>query len=340
MEQAMMDAASVIRQRSTLGLEDMPDEYIAGAVIDETVYRNHNVDEYHTPPKQVLLDADDYFNVNLAEYFRLTNDRHARRRDAEGLVLHEDDEVDFGYIGIDSKPILGRTGEVDGTAIGLGRFLCSLHADGMREEESSCTEIITWRRLKGEALFSDRRICRVPWDIHCLDTCPMHNRIYAVFLRGQGPLPRDSEEPQDSGPLSPVGRKTIFVYPLMPTDETDQDSLVLPRYFPKPVFKITCSDSVSHVIVDPTGTLLVGTSNGNIEIWKPESRSRARRVSILNVKASIVESAKRLRAEVFALKFQMWQWFARKLPRDRLMTTMLTSQTHDPEIYRHPVHVA
>ena len=43
-----------------------------------------------------------------------------------------------------------------------------------------------------------------------------------------------------------------------------------PRYFPDEEFRFTCSDFVSYVTVDCNGTLIVGTNNGFIEVWKPD----------------------------------------------------------------------
>jgi hypothetical protein len=288
MIQGYMDAASVLQHHSNLGFRgEMSEQHIAGAVIDETVYRNHNVEHYRTPPSQILLEAQDYFNVRLEEYFHFTDDRNARRRDENGhLLLHPDDEVEFGYMGIDSKPIMGQDGQVQGTWVGLARFLCSLNVD---VDHVCCTEIITWTRNKGQDLFGDTRICRVPGDFFCVDPCPKHQRIYAVFLRGQGPLPVN--DPDDS----PLGRKIIVAYPLVPADDSIPPTS--PRYFSNPEFTLTCSDHVSHVIVDCAGTLLVGTNNGNIEVWKPNSRSGMDRVTLLNVKESVIASAKRFHAE-------------------------------------------
>jgi hypothetical protein len=159
----MMNAACAVVRRQAHGNVER-EEHIAGAIIDETVYRNHNVQDYRTPPSQVLIDVQSYFNVNLAEYFEMTQDRNARRRTPQGsLLLHPDDEVDFGYIGIEAKPIVGTNGMIDGSMIGLGRFLCSLRIDGPQEEENiSCTEIVVWRKLQGESAYGDVRICRVP----------------------------------------------------------------------------------------------------------------------------------------------------------------------------------
>jgi hypothetical protein len=196
-------------------------EHIAGAIIDETVYRNHNVQDYRTPPSQVLIDVQSYFNVNLAEYFEMTQDRNVRRRTPQGsLLLHPDDEVDFGYIGIEAKPIVGTNGMIDGSMIGLGRFLCSLRIDGPQEEENiSCTEIVTWRKLQGESMYGDVRICRVPWDIYCAETCSKSNRMYVVFYRGQGPLSQrvvSGDHDMDDVDSSAIGQKMIVAYPLMP----------------------------------------------------------------------------------------------------------------------------
>lgn len=285
MLQGMMDAASVLQRRTDLGLQDISEEHIAGAVIDETVYRNHNVEHYRTPPSQILMDAEDYFNVALEEYFLPTQDRHGRRRDENGLfLLRPDDEVEFGYMGIDSKPIMGQDGQVHGTMVGLARLLCSLDFD---VEQISCTEVITWTRRKSQDLFGDKRICRIAGSCHCIDPCPKYNRLFTVFLPEQGP-----HLDNNSDGLDP---KTIVVYPLLPAD--DSTPPVSPRYFSMPEFTLTCTDYVNHVIVDCAGTLLVGTLNGSIEVWKPDAHSGMYRVALFNVNGSVLASTKRFHEE-------------------------------------------
>jgi hypothetical protein len=54
---------------------------------------------------------------------------------------------------------------------------------------------------------------------------------------------------------------------------------------------------VSHVIVDCAGTLLVGTNIGNIEVWKPNANSGMERITLLNVKVSVLASVNRFHAE-------------------------------------------
>jgi len=299
---AMLNAACAVVRRNGQPQEER-DEHIAGAIIDEIVYRNHNVQEYRTPPSQVLISAEDYFDVNLAEYFYFTEDRHVRRRTPQGnLLLHPDDEVDFGYIGIEAKPIVGKDGQLVGTLVGLGRLLCSLRVDGAAQDENiACTEVVTWRKLKGESQYGDVRICRVPWDIYCADTCSKNNLMYVVYYRGQGPLPRvphDDDVMDDADARSAMGRKTVVAYPLMPI--TDTASSMSPRYFPQPEFQITCSDFVSYVTVDCAGTLLVGTNSGTIEVWKTDMQFGPTRMTILNSKDATVESARRFKAEAEA----------------------------------------
>jgi hypothetical protein len=287
MTNAMTNAASALLESHNEREED-----IAGAVIDETVYRNHHVEQFQTPPCQVLIDAQAYFDVNLAEYFGFTRNGHARRRTPQGrLLLHPDDEVDFGYIGIEAKPIVGKSGKLEGTMIGLGRFLCSLQVDASQDEHIACTEIVTWRKMNGQSQYGDVRICRVPWDIYCADTCSKNNLMYVVFYRAQGPLPRapgdDATDESDS-----LGRKTVIAFPLMPA--TDTAAPTCPRYFPDEQFRFTCSDFVSYVTVDCNGTLIVGTNNGFVEIWKPDTVKGPTRVALINMKEATATSVKRL----------------------------------------------
>lgn len=302
MDQCMRDAASLIRRKDKLGLHDVLEEEIAGAVIDEGVYRNHNMDEYRTLPSQVLLDAEDYFSINLSDYFKFTSLKSARRRERDVIVLHEDDEVDIGYLGIDSRPILNDKNEASGgTMIGAARCLWTDSEND--QEELGCTELITWSRREHEDRFADKKVCRFAYDFRTLENCSKHSRVYVAFFPGQGPFTSGLAAAERDSMIERCGRRTLVVYPLVPfvaesptTD--DSEAAKAPSYFPKPLFYMRCNHGVTHIVVDGTGeTLLAGTEGGNIEIWKTSEKHAANREAILNVKSSTLESAKWFHAQ-------------------------------------------
>ena len=85
---------------------------------------------------QCLLQSDDYFHLDVSNYFPDQNDRPL----ASAL-----EEFDMHYLGLETKPILTQSeyGEVHllGSMICFGRSICSLD-----HEDIVCTEFTTWVR--------------------------------------------------------------------------------------------------------------------------------------------------------------------------------------------------
>ena len=286
MEQAMTDAACVLRRRNSLGLDDLPDEHIAGAIIEESVYRNHNMEYYQTEPKEVLLDVEDYFNLDLSQYFRF--DKQQPNNDE--LFLGRDEEVEIEWLGIDSAPIVREDDKVDGTMIAIVRQL-SKETDGWSDGQV-CTEIMAWEKLEGQEL-TTRYVCRFRWPCHSLFVCPCYKRIYVVFPFGEGPcrrhdIPEDHEGTDrfefDGGSL------TIAAYPLMQYSCEHKEKSG-PRYFAKPLFVMRCKSPVVG-LAGSAKRLLAGTTAGTIEIFDMVGDRGARRVKTVNILEALQKARK------------------------------------------------
>ena len=228
-EQAMKDAATLIRRRSSLGLDaDLADEQIAGAIIDESVYRNHNVEHYQTDPKETLLDMYDYFNIDLSDYFRrghstadtngrdtvgLDGQRQMMRNDSDMPVLQQNDEVEIAWLGIDAVTSVDTAGNLVKRMYGIGRQL-SVESSG-RNDGRVCTELTAWEKplvddykatnaaVSTSLLASpppplpppssstmQRLVCRLPYTVHGLFMSPIHRLVYVVYPFGEGPYRR------------------------------------------------------------------------------------------------------------------------------------------------------
>jgi len=291
MEQAMTDAATVIRQRETLGLESLREEHIAGAVIEESVFRNNNIEHYQRDPSQVLMDLEDYLNINLSEYFFLgrNHDNEEHHSMTNNVVLRDNDEVEVNFLGIDAKPIL-----VDGVMIGtmaaISRSFCC-NSRGW-EEPKVCSEIITWKRSINSRNFGKRSVCRFRSVFKKFELDPVFERIYVMFPFNEGPfrrfdLPFLNEETNHVGFIGGsciVAAYSLQTYLNISHDEDYRQKKEEPKYFLNPDFVLRCSNPVSAVNVLPGGEIvLIGTVTGDLEIWKTGSPADVSRINVLNV---------------------------------------------------------
>ncbi|KAI2502933.1 hypothetical protein MHU86_11520 [Fragilaria crotonensis] len=287
MEQAMTDAATLIKHRDTLGLKDLKEEHIAGAVIEESVYRNHNMEHYQQEPTAVLMDLGDYYNTDLSQYFIL----RSRSRPGDNLTLGEDEEVEIDMVGIESKPILmGET--IVGTAVAVGRTFCS-DADSWSSEPKVVSELIVWKREEGGD-FNQRFVCRVRSTYITMDMDPVFQRVYFVFPFNEGPFRRFDadlhDEHTDNVDFS-GGCRVVAAYPLRSYPDKDngdtRDSG--PQHFPKPEFILKCDNAVSAFAVTPGGEIvLASTTKGTIEVWETgDVGSGVKRLHVVDVKRAL-----------------------------------------------------
>lgn len=290
MQQAMSDAATLIKYRDKLGLKDLKEEHIAGAVIEESVYRNHNMEHYQQEPTAVLMDLGDYYDTDLSQYFVLSD----RSRPGDNRTLGEDEEVEIDIVGIESKPIL-KGDSIVGTAVAVGRTFCS-EADPWSSEPKVVSELIVWKR-EGSEDFKQRFVCRVRSTYMTMDMDPAFQRVYYVFPFNEGPFRRfDSDlHDEDTDDVDFIGGcRVVAAYPLQsyPDEDDDYDDDTRdsgPVHFPKPEFILICDSAVSAFAVAPGGeTLLASTTKGTIEVWNTgDAGSGVRRSHIIDVKAAM-----------------------------------------------------
>ena len=304
MEQAMVDAASFIHHRENLGVsKEWKDEHIAGAIIDASVYSNHSRHEYRTPPSQQLLDGDEYFNLDLAEYFPYQAMRRQNNHQGHGHVLQnhhihhnqrpENDDIpqefELTFVGVDAKPILDphKHEEIIGSMVGVGRSIVSEAVRG--QNDLVCTELCAWFRNKPDGEYGDRRVCRLPWAFSYVDIDPIYKRIFVSFFENDGPAPIDATESVRRQGM----RASVVAYPLIPYHIDTGEGATKKRdpsaYFPEPLFFIHCDHPISSFLVDPTGaTLMVATTRGTLEIWDIQQTKGCRR-GVVNITKSLKE---------------------------------------------------
>lgn len=199
---------------------------------------NHNSSRHeHLEPKiQCLLEGNEYFELNLTDYFP-----HHRARITE--------EFEMNYGGIEAKPVWRESSfksyDLVGYVVGVARCVRSLDNDSI-----VCTELTTWTRSLSESMYTSRRLCRLAchYELAELDAC--HSRVLVSIV------------PEVGGNIH-----TISVYPLVDW----QGETVLATsdlYFPKSLFSVRCKDAIATFTLDATGqTLLVATKAGAIELW-------------------------------------------------------------------------
>jgi hypothetical protein len=293
---------------------------------DNRVFQNHYMDPYHTAQRQVLINAQDYFDMDLGDYFE--------RRPGGGDNNNENDaheEVEVNYLGTEAKTILQGNGVVAGTMVAVGRALSNDPLSGGRSLR--CVELLAWFRTLNDHsptnnnnsnnnnnnMYGDRHVCRFPSGFHSIGICAVNRRVYVGFRTGDGPaLPgmdidmRISNNNNNQGNAvneegRNLGRSTIVVYPLVPfipKEDTDnpRQSHSTPSYFPDPVLLIQCGESTSAIAVSATGNeLLVGTANCRFQVWEiglngsNDSAPAAKRVETLDLKACLRAALKSIR---------------------------------------------
>ena len=307
MEQAMGHAASFIHHRENLGVsKEWKDEQIAGTIIDASVYSNYSRHEYWTPPTQQLLDGDEYFNLDLAEYFPSQARRRQNHHQGHGYPLQnhhfhhnhhpENDDIpqefELTFVGVDAKPILDphKHEEIIGSMVGVGRSIVSEAVRG--QNDLVCTELCAWFRNKPGEEYGDRRVCRLPWAFSYVDIDPIYKRIFVSFLENDGPAPNAGVDAAETVPRQGM-RSSVVVYPLIPyqidTGERATNRRDPSVYFPEPLFLIHCDHPISSFLVDPTGaTLMVATTQGTLEIWDIQQTKGCRR-GVVNITKSLKE---------------------------------------------------
>jgi hypothetical protein len=303
--------------------EEGEDELVTDA-FDNPVFQNHYMDPYHTAQRQVLIDAQDYFDINLSDYFE-------RRADGGGANDNNDndneapEEVEVNYLGTEAKIILQGDGVVTGSMVAVGRAVSNAPLSGARSRR--CVELMAWFRYSNDhsqpnnnkkSMYGDRHVCRFPSGFHSIGICAVNRRVYVGFRTGDGPsLPgidtdirinNNNEGNNNNEVNAGLGRSTIVVYPLVPflpkeATDTPRRSHSTPSYFPDPILLIQCGESTSAIAVSATGNeLLIGTANCRFQVWDigftgsgNDSVPAAKRMETLDLKACLRAALKSIR---------------------------------------------
>ena len=313
LEHAMLQASeSILNQRqqkqhrssSLHNHDDEDSEIIAGEAL-------HRSGMYDTPPKQVLYSVDDYFDLDLNEYFgEHTPFQHTRR---SGNVTSD-------WVGVDSHSALSDSKSFTGTIIGAARIL-TMEPEERGEEEIACTEVFAWSNFDhetGEVVVGDnnsspycfKHVVRVAGSFYFLDVCANKHKVFAAFQAGSCPFEEDTQDVEarrrargnhrllaeinDDDLVNEDGEpirmsRTIFCLPLIKCDEGSTQEFIRSK-FPTPDSSIKAQYPVSSFSIDPTGNnLVVGTVNGTVEIWDTSQSSKPKRTQLMSVRQSFMK---------------------------------------------------
>ena len=213
--------------------------------IDQLLERNFRIEDYLTAPKQVLLDATDYFNIDLAEYLLRTPENDLQ-------------EFEVGYVGVEAKPTLDENFQVTGNMIAIGRTIAS---DDTSNSER-VVELIAWFRNGSQTKFHQQSVCRFHGAFNAVDISANHG--YA-FVNYSGI--------NNGSPAHRFGCNEIHAYPFEPYQPLDKSQPVTRRYFPNPKFTLRCSNQcIVAFATSAEGSYVVASAlNANLQshihIW-------------------------------------------------------------------------
>ena len=265
-------------------------------------HSKHNARLREDPLKQrktcqeVLFSVQDYFDLNLQEYFRRNSGRNSLSGHGHGQALEVDDEVIVDWLGIDTHNIIDERGNWIGNMICAAREITVDHTGDMAvrnvarrldDEVSACTELMAWKKTIEDTKYSDERYtCRLNDSPYYMEVWPNNEKIFASFSPGgyydrtfdsagrqlrQVLPPDDAEDDEfvDERGFGIQKSNRICIFPLLKHKILDKSSVDSDeKYFPKMESSIVCNQPISSFIIDPAGTnLIVGTEGGGIEIW-------------------------------------------------------------------------
>ncbi|KAL7517005.1 hypothetical protein ACHAWX_002426 [Stephanocyclus meneghinianus] len=312
LEMALFDASeNILRKRGlretemTNGhgmMDDERSEDIAGEAIHSRIQQRTKM--YDTPPRQVLFGVQDYFDLDLNEYFGEHTPFGGGRRSGN---------VTVDWVGVDTHMAMSEDRKyVIGNLIGAARILTMESDRG--DDELTCTEVFAWSSshsndASSTAKYSSKFICRAAGSIM------LTQKIYATFQAGSGFFRENSGEVTNhaasghSRPLLEIDdesvvdedgapirmSRAIFRLPLVNYEASFAGTDAIGSYFPLPEACIFAQFPVSFFSVDISGKLLiVGTIHGTVEIWDTgmhsnKCRSEPFRVQIFSVRESFLK---------------------------------------------------
>ena len=310
--------------------EDQDSQDIAGDAIRHCMIQQSHRGMYDIPPKQVLFGVQDYFNLDLNDYFGEhtpfgTSMNHEEEGRSRRRRARSNGNVTVDWVGIDTHVTLSRDGRsLAGNMIGAGRILAMENDAGGGRGDLECMEVLAWVRdgcATNEDLgeYKSKFVCRAAGSPYYLDMCANYKKVYASFQAGSAPFPENDQEGRGDGAQnrslvdlvdddgSLVGddgepiqlSKAIFCLPLVKYEDCPSCPEAIRASFPTPEACFLAQYPVSSFIIDPTGmTLLVGTESGTIEIWdtgmnpRNNSQSSPRILQRLSVREAFLKRAR------------------------------------------------
>ena len=325
MEWAMYDASENIVRKRMIGMEqqqqqlqqlgggenndlDERSEDIAGEAIHSRMIQSKMM--YDTPPTQILFGIQEYFDLNLEEYFGRWTPFGAGRRG----------NVTVDWVGVDTHVAASEDGRcVKGNLIGAARILTMESEDGV-EEDLNCTEVFAWSNIDSNesvhgttSKYTSKFVCRAAGSFYFLDICANTQKLYATFQAGSGRFHeahlnsgddgardrnRSLMEIDDESLVNEDGEpirmsRSIYRLPLVKYEDQASGPDVIGSYFPLPEACIVAQYPVSSFSVDISGQILiVGTIHGTVEMWHTGMHSAPARLEILSVRESFLRRAR------------------------------------------------
>lgn len=311
MELAMYDASeNIIRKRNSRmhsdhDFEDERSEDIAG----EAIHSRIQPKMYDSPPSQVLFSVQDYFDLDLNEYFGRHTPFGAERQG----------NVTVDWVGVDTHVAMSQDcNSVRGNLIGAARIL-TMESEHRGDEDLNCTEVFAWSNIDSQEesgssnMYTSKYVCRAAGSFYFLDICANTQKLYATFQAGSGGFEEgnnldtanqrggdrnlmeiDDESLVDEGGEPIRMSRAIFRLPLIKYNGSTVVPDAIGSYFPAPEATIMAQYPVSSFSVDITGqVLIVGTIHGTVEIWQTGSNDiKPRRIDILSVREFFLRRAR------------------------------------------------
>jgi hypothetical protein len=164
--------------------------------------------------KEILFSVQDYFNMNLHEYFYHSNHNGSSRNGSSSLDMNPsfqavsvEEEVVVDWMGVDVHNIVDASGNITGTMVCAAR---EISVDGTlnttattrvptlfelwngherennyMDRNKSCTELMAWKKMTKHGKYSDARYaCRLDGSPYYIEVCPVKDRVYACFSPG------------------------------------------------------------------------------------------------------------------------------------------------------------
>lgn len=210
---------------------------------------------------QTLLGSDDYFYLDLRNYFPTR--------------IPSMEEFDVEFVGTDSKIIMDQQcKQVVGNLIAVGRTVHSLSHPNL-----TCTELTAWTRSAGESHYDNRLVFRSPKTFRLVEIDAKHKRLFLSFQEDQRHQPQRAHQ-------------MVAVYPLVAwKDPGTECSNSNTNYFPDPLFTFRSKYPISSLALDVTCETLVMATQKNraLEVWTVKSNT-AKQVQLLHCGSCLKQS--------------------------------------------------